>query len=202
MSRFYDAQPQNARVRMKAELATLNPRVHTVVFMDFEGDPVYWSDSVVGFEDANGQFWEGAGQVIEISAPSGGADNFASFVEYKISFPTSMIDEGGVRGIPNVFSDRSIYLRRIARVGLQFFDDAGAIGVPVILHTGEMYQPKLSASPGLLSLSVVSENAFLNKRRPPFGDLTSSDQRGRYSDDAGLDFVPNAATEQKDWLNS
>lgn len=202
MTRLLDAQPVAAQARLAAELKRDVVRKATLVMFDFASGALHWSNRTVGYKDASGQFWEGAGEVVSISQFSGGPDNLSTFVEYGISFRWTDIDGTQISRIPEIFADVSEYQGRKAEMLFQFFDDNGAIGIPVVVNSGLMFRPTYSASIDTLDMRITAENPLLNKRTPPFGDLTSKDQRARHPNDAGLDYVPNAATEAKDWLNS
>ena len=198
---FQDQTPESV-ARLRAEWRREAVRSSTLTRFDFKSGPVHYCDRVVGFTDGAGQYWEGGGDVISISQITGGTDNLATFMTYTIAFPVEGLQVGALSRVPDIIGNEEEYLKREASLLIQYFDDDGPIGVPIVFDTGLMYSPKVSARREVLALSINAENPLLNKRRPRHGDLTSKAQRARYPTDAGLDYVPNSATEPKDWLNS
>lgn len=86
--------------------------------------------------------------------------------------------------------------QQLLTVYLQLFDsDWQTIGNPVPLWFGFMQPPKVSRTEmqgtdgAIQSISIVAENAFFNRSRPPFGRFTDRDQQARSPGDKFFGFV-------------
>ena len=86
--------------------------------------------------------------------------------------------------------------QRLVTVYLQLFnDDWQPVGAPIGIWWGFMQPPKVSRDPisGLdgpeQRITLIAENAFFNRSRPPFGRYTDRDQQRRYPGDKFFQFT-------------
>ncbi|BCH32643.1 hypothetical protein MesoLjLc_45730 [Mesorhizobium sp. L-8-10] len=83
-------------------------------------------------------------------------------------------------------------------VYLQLFDeDWQPVGAPIGIWWGFMQPPKVSRTPmqdiegGTQAITLVAENAFFNRSRPPNGRYTDRDQQTRSPGDKFFQFTPS-----------
>jgi hypothetical protein len=81
---------------------------------------------------------------------------------------------------------------------VQLFDESWVpVGTPTAVFWGFMQPPRVSRSPmqyeqgGEQSITLVAENAFFNRSRPPYGRFTDRDQQTRHPGDLAFQFVPS-----------
>ncbi|WP_107495649.1 hypothetical protein [Thalassobius sp. I31.1] len=173
--------------------------------MQFLSETLYMSNRNVGFV-SGGREWKGLGKLVDLSAPSGGSEDLAPVMEYTLSLPWDLIDEGAKNGIGQLAELMYLseeYERRIARLSVQIFQDGEPGGDPFVLHVGRMSKPHLSVEWGKpVVFRIDAESILVGQQTPPSGKLTDADQKARHPGDRGLEAVPNAVSEAVDWLNS
>ncbi|NGO51606.1 hypothetical protein [Allomesorhizobium camelthorni] len=81
-------------------------------------------------------------------------------------------------------------------ISLVLFDsDWQPVGSPLPVWFGYMQPPRISRTPmrgtegGTQSVTIVAENVFFNRSRPPYGRYTDRDQQGRSPGDKFFGFV-------------
>lgn len=199
----YQADPAAFQAALEDEVIT----AALCLEMQFASGTAYASNWNVDFV-ADGKTWRGLGDLVGLSEIGGGSDDLTPLVEYTLAIPAELLtaneklqDELG--RIPELMGNPAEYKGRLAILSCQAFVNGQPLGSPFVLHSGFIEKPHISAAAGRpVVLRIQSESILIGKRRPPAGKLTERDQKYRHPTDKGLDFVPNAASEQVDWLNS
>lgn len=87
-------------------------------------------------------------------------------------------------------SMNEINLATRAKIYLALLDNNGVIiANPVCMYTGIMDGPKIDLDSQTAVITIDVEDKMIELNRSRGGRLTSQDQRSRYPDDKGLDFV-------------
>jgi hypothetical protein len=86
--------------------------------------------------------------------------------------------------------------QQLVTISLQLFDeDWQTVGSPIAVFRGFMQPPKVTRSVmmgtegGTQGVSIVAENIFFGRSRPPYGRNTDRDQQARYPGDKFFGFV-------------
>lgn len=92
--------------------------------------------------------------------------------------------------------------QQLVNVYIQFFDeDWQPIGNPNLMWFGFMQPPRVSQNDTDIEtgktqeISLVAENAFFNRSRPPYGRYTDRDQQKRYDGDRFFQFTAELKTK-------
>lgn len=155
------------------------------VDIDIDGTPLYvWSgygELVIG-----GKTYLGAGQLLNIST---------------ISETTEMEAKGAtisMSGIPSSFLSlalQSPYQGRDCRI---YFGMTSSPSDYVEVFSGELDQMNIEESADTATVVVTAENVLIRLERPVVRRFTNEDQRSRFPDDRGLEYV--AGLQDKDVL--
>lgn len=154
-----------------------------LVHADFKSQSMrFWTG--VGERQLGGEVWQGVGAIAEISditrLENGQADPFkvkaASTPEVMSSALIEFEEEA---------SDRPL------KVHMQFFDlsEDTPLGAPWLLRDGIMRGASLEVDEEAMSVSVACDTLTSNRGRPAYGMFTDRDQKSRYPQDRGLEFV-------------
>lgn len=189
------AQPSGQRSAVTAALA--GPEIHMAMMLhlDFADGPLNLSNRSLPFTDLQygRDFMPGAGLLVGLP-PSidGGDDNLAPWREYHLGLPNEMIDltDWAARLI-EMCQDKPNYCNRKAELSLQLFNrDTGAVvGWPIVFDSGYMDTMRISVQRGGAVVTVTSEGLLARKGVPVYGMQTYLDQKRRFVDDEGFQFV-------------
>ncbi|MBZ9888130.1 hypothetical protein LB559_09280 [Mesorhizobium sp. BR1-1-3] len=98
--------------------------------------------------------------------------------------------------LAKALEDTPLIDQQLVTVYLQLFDDSWqTVGNPIPIFWGFAQPPKVSRSEmqgtegAVQSISIVAENAFFNRSRPPYGRNTDRDQQARSPGDKFFGFV-------------
>lgn len=168
-------------------------RASMLFYFDFTtGARRFWA----GFGDleAGGETWIGAGQLIEVEGLAAATGTVAAAT----TFTLSGVDADFVALARNT-SD-AVKGRRV-RVYLQFFTEGWQpLDEPVVIWSGIMDVMQYTAEgPGLRRITLTAELIWTDRNRPPYGLLTSADQKARYPGDKGLDRTASLAQKTIAW---
>ncbi|HEV2557966.1 MAG TPA: hypothetical protein VGU45_05010 [Microvirga sp.] len=184
-----------------AKLSGRTIGVSLLCFMDFREQPRRWWTGF-GTLVTGGHEWLGTGEVVSID----GLEQPIGTAAPKTTFTLSGVDPDLVR-MARLASNR-VKDRRVT-VYLQFFDvvpdDAGVqpwtpLDEPYAVWAGIMDQLTYNADgPSSRSITLTAESLWVNRRRPPFGLYTDSDQKARFPGDRGLEQVAALVTKTIRW---
>lgn len=172
-----------------------------LMLFDVLDEPLrYWN----GFSPlvAGGFTWEGSGDLVEVE----GLDAPAGAVASQTTAALSGVPAELVALVRNA-SDR--VKGRALKVYLQCLDihptDGGqawkALDEPALIWSGVMDQMRYSIDgPTSRRITVSAESIWTGRNRPPYGLLTSADQKARYPGDKGLDFCPSLVNKTIRWI--
>lgn len=153
--------------------------------VDFSSGPLYvWSG--YGNLDIDGKTYLGAGDLIQISS---------------LAETTEMEAKGAtitMTGIPSSFISRAQnepYQGREVRV---YFGMTDSPSDYVEVFAGELDQMNIEEGPETATVVVTAENVLIKLERPVVRRFSNSDQKSRYPNDKGLEFV--AGLQDKDIL--
>jgi len=141
------------------------------------------------------EVWDGLGEFVAMSAISSSMGDAATPVTFTLSGIDDRIYALAVAGAATIRG-------RQATVYLQFFDDATRrpLDLPAAVWVGRMDRLTADADVSSRSVSLVCENLFSNRSKPPAGLYTSRDQRARHPNDGGLDFVNSLVMKTVKWI--
>ena len=189
------AQPSGQRSAVTAALA--GPEIHMAMMLhlDFADGALNLSNRSLPFSDLQHgrDFMPGAGLLVGLpSQIDGGDDNLAPLREYHLGLPNDLVDmsEWAAR-LVEMCQDKANYRERAAELSLQLFNrDTGAVvGWPVVFDSGIMDTMKVSFQLGGAVVSLSSEGLLARKGVPVYGMQTYRDQKRRFIDDEGFQFV-------------
>lgn len=172
-----------------------------LMLFDFVDEPLrYWTG--FGPLEAGGYTWEGSGDVIEIDGLGAPAGVVAAQTTAALSgVPANLV--AIVRNASHRVKGRSlkVYLQCL----LARPEDGGmpwrTLDQPALIWSGIMDQMRyLTDGPGTRRISVSAESVWTDRNRPPFGLLTSADQKARFPGDKGLDFAPSLVNKTIRWI--
>ncbi|WP_347311360.1 hypothetical protein [Defluviimonas sp. SAOS-178_SWC] len=214
MSRLLAAQPDPAAVEaLLAKEAIPSALLLELQFASVTARISDWQGYVV---DGNGVTWAGLGELVGISDLEGGSDNLAPLREYILGIPWELLDKESTptqiqSRIPALIGAPSEYRGRSANLSFQLFDPDLTdqfgrplpVGVPVALDAGLMTNVSWSLAPGAggVITTLRVEGVLARKGSPQYGLLTDRDQKRRYGDDEGLEFVPEVMSTNVNWTD-
>jgi hypothetical protein len=156
------------------------------VDLDFDSDSLYlWSgygNLVIGSKT-----YLGAGQLLNISS---------------ISETTEMEAKGAtisVSGIPSAFLSLALnepYQGRECRI---YFGVTSSPSNYVEVFSGELDQMNIEEQVETANISVVAENVLVKLERPVVRRFTNEDQKSRFPNDRGLEFVASLQDKEIFW---
>lgn len=214
MSRLLSAQPDPAAV--EAVLARDVVSWALMLELQFASGTVRLSNTAVPITDRNGATWSGLGDLVGMSDIEGGAGSLAPLREYYLGIPWEFLGADSIPGqaaarIPGLIGAASEYRGRPANLYAQLFDAdvydgrgrATPVGVPMALDAGLMTNVSWTFAPGgtAVMLTLRVESVLARKGAPLFGLLTDRDQKRRYGDDAGLEYVPEVMSTAVKWTD-
>ncbi len=211
MSLFLDGQPDPVAVEAALQAETVS--LLLLLELRFASGTRYLSSSNVPFVDAQwGHEWLGTGDMVSIAEISGGAQEMAPLIEYRLALPYELLadEEKGISGkgrIPALVGSPGEYLNRAAILwgqilSLTAVDVHGRplpVGTPFAIHTGIMDRVKISFGPMQAQLTLPVEGPLSRKGAPVYGMLTPRDQARRHPGDQGLRFVPEVTNTDVTW---
>lgn len=184
---------------INAYLAGRKVNMRPLVLFDFrDGEEALWGgeyDLTVG-----GRTWRGLSNIASVD----GLDQAATYESSAMTFTLSGVEKPGADlsflAIA-VSSDRENYVRRLATVYMQFFDDDWqALDEPFALKAGFMGQASVSrvrAGDGYVrTISMPAYNIFLGRGVAPYSTYTDRDQQKRFPGDKGMQFIPSLQQTQ------
>jgi hypothetical protein len=155
------------------------------VDLDFDSGPLYvWSgygDLVIGAKT-----YLGAGSLLNISS---------------VTETTEMDAKGAtlsMSGIPSSFLSVALQEPYQGRECLIYFGVTSSPSDYVEVFSGELDQMNIEESGDTCVVSVTAENVLIKLERPVVRRFTNEDQKSRFPNDRGLEFV--AALQDKDIL--
>lgn len=170
----------------------LNSLDDTVVYpflavdIDFSSGPLYvWSgygDLIVGPKT-----YLGAGQLLSVSSVEETTEIEAKGASITMS------------GIPSVFLAIALtepYQGRECRV---YFGMTDAPSDYTEIFTGELDQMNISEEAETCTIAVTVENVLIKLERPVVRRFTNEDQKSRFPDDKGLEFVASLQDKEVFW---
>ena len=175
--------------------AARQPTVRVALLLSFafaSGTQRYWTG--FGPLDAGGNLWQGSGDLIQVdglSAPTG-----------TVAAPTTVSISGVDPDFVTAARNASDEVKgRALKVFLQFFtEDWQPLDNPVLIWSGVMDQMQYSAEgQHTRAISLSAEGIWAGRNRPPFGLLTSADQKARYPGDRGLDRTADLVQKTIRW---
>lgn len=168
---------------IEAQLLGSSVVMALLIEADFSTQPMtLWTG--IGDRTFGGRQWQGAGNIIEISEitrlENGQADPF----EVTITADEEMIRLG-------LLEFREEAMDRELSVYLQFlnYEADTALGAPWKIRDGIMRGASLTVDTGAQTLVIKCDTLSSRRSRPAHGMLTDRDQKARYPDDRGLEFV-------------
>ena len=214
MSRLLAAQSDPAAV--EAVLSRDVVSWALLLELQFVSGTLRLANTAAPVTDANGQVWSGLGDLVGMSDIEGGPGNLAPLREYYLGIPYEFLTQDSVPAqasarIPGLIGDAADYRGRPANLYAQLFDDdvydargrATPVGAPIALDAGLMTNVgwTFGAGDGGVVLTLRVESVLARKGAPLFGLLTDRDQKRRYGDDAGLEYVPEVMSTAVKWTD-
>lgn len=206
MSVFLDGQAPADRSAILSALQSEQVHLAWLVELEFASGAVRMSNENVPFNDGTNT-WVGMGDLIGMSAVSGGPGELAPAREYQLGIPRELLEAGeigtgGLGRLPELVGSPAEYRNRQARLLGQVFSDSDTeadgrpspVGTPFVLDFGLMDRVSISWSVEGATLALGVESILSRKKSPVYGMLTHRDQLSRYAGDKGLRFLPEIAT--------
>lgn len=161
-------------------------RLAMLAKVELASETLYYVLRNAPLTDINGQVWQAAnGDVVTVDDFPLTNSALAQKRTYKIALGDMAL------GNQIVASEAEYRGRKITQF-LQILDaDGSPVSTPKFLHVGFMDVASVSVAAGQATLSLTCEGLFTVKDKTPFGLLTDTDQKARYSDDRGLERVAN-----------
>lgn len=152
----------------------------------------FWTGT--GTRNFGGHDWQGIGNIVEISEISrlqnGQADPFqVSFVASDDVIRLALIE----------FAAEA--LDRPLTLFLQFlnFEADSPLGSPWQIRDGVMRGASLTVDPQSQTLVIKCDTLSSRRNRPSFGMLTDRDQKARFPEDRGLEFIHSLDGKEITW---
>lgn len=162
---------------------------------DFAGGTQRFWDGA-GYLSADGHDWLGFGEMLSVS----GLEQSRGMSAPQVTFTLSGVDENLLAVAVNGAVEAT---GRPVSVYLQFLSSAGvALDDPIAVWVGTMDTPTFKAGVKNQQISLSAETLFVDRVRAPHGFQTSTDQRARWPDDTGFDFVASLVWKTVPWLRS
>lgn len=168
---------------IEAQLTGATVVMAILVEVQFASGPArFWTGQ--GTRTFDDRDWQGVGSILSISEitrlQNGQADPF----EVEIVAGDEIIRPGLIE-----FADEA--QDRELSVYLQFlnYEADAALGAPWKIRDGLMRGATLTVDAETMKLTVACDTTASLRNRPAYGMLTDRDQKARYPDDRGLEFV-------------
>jgi hypothetical protein len=156
------------------------------VDLDFDSVPLYlWSG--YGNLTIGSKVYLGAGDVLNISSITETAE---------VSARGATITLSGVPSSKITLALQTPYQGRECRIYFGVVSDPNDY---VEVFSGEIDQMNVEESGDSASISVTVENVLIRLERPVIRRLTNEDQKSRYPDDKGLEFVASLQEKELFW---
>lgn len=191
-------QPEEDRDRILALMQREAVPMALMLHLDFASEPLFLCNRNVPFVDKKwGREWgAGAGLLVGLPEIGGGDDQLAPFREYALGMPKDQVSDANAlsSSLIELVGDKPEYLDRDAGLYGQFFDPATdrPVGHPFAYDTGLMDRMTASVLPGGQILKLTVESFLARKGVPVYGMQTYFDQKRRFFDDEGMQFVTEA----------
>lgn len=198
MTEFLSGQPASEHGRIMDLLAGGAVQMSLMLHMDFFSAPVRICNRAVSFTDLkDGHQWApGDGLLVGLPDIDGGDGSLAPGRSYRLGMPQDRIkatpDGADWRAtIVEMVGDVTEYRRREITISGQLFDPEtnAVVGYPFTLDSGLMDRMSISFSVAGAVISLSAEGYLSRKGVPVYGMQTYLDQKRRYPDDEGLQFV-------------
>lgn len=131
----------------------------------------------------------GMGQIEGLGLSAGGASD-------SVTISVSGLPDQALGFLAKALENTPSVDQQLLTVYLQLFDSEWqTVGNPIPIFWGFMQPPKVSRTEmqgtdgSVQSISIVAENAFFNRARPPYGRYTDRDQQARSAGDKFFGFV-------------
>lgn len=170
-------------------------RVQAATLFEFEftsGTQRFWDG--VGYLTADSHDWLGFGQMVSVSGLEQSRNMGAPQTTFKLSgvddnlIAIAVNSAGEVTGNP-------------CTVYLQFLSSAGTpLDDPIAIWAGTMDTLTFQAGVKDQAITLTAETLFVDRVRAPFGFMTDTDQRARWSADRGFEFVASLLFKTVNWL--
>jgi len=158
---------------------------------DVNGDPITYGPLYM---------WSGYGDLVIGSKTYLGAGTLLALSSVE---ETTEIEAKGasltLSGIPSTFLSVSLaepYQGRECRI---YFGMTSAPSDYVEIFSGELDQMNISEEGSTSSISVTAENVLIKLERPVVRRLTNEDQRSRFANDKGLEFIASLQDKEIYW---
>ncbi|WP_252924730.1 hypothetical protein [Aliihoeflea sp. 40Bstr573] len=172
-------------------LSSSTVRLDILVKMEFKSGTVYVWNGNTDLE-TGGQTWRpmhGRGTIDGIGISSG-------TVSEAVTLTLSGLPEQQTDLLALALEESPDVAQQSVTIYVQLFgDDWQPIGAPIGIWWGFMQPPRVERSQmqgiegAQQAVSVVAENAFFNRSRPPYGRYTDRDQQKRYPGDKFFQFM-------------
>lgn len=177
----------NFPAAIAAQIRGVKVQVAPLVEFQFASSTVRVWSGFGSLPTSDSKLWSGIGELGEVS----GLDQAINGVAPTQTFTVSGVD---ARFANLAREERHEYFRRSAVTYLQFFDeDWQTLDAPFAVTFRLMDTCKSSRTQTedgtVYRTAVTAETAFETRRLPPRGYYTDRDQKLRYGDDRGLEFV-------------
>lgn len=156
------------------------------VDLNFSSSPLYvWS----GYGDLfiEGKTYLGAGQLLNISS---------------VSETTEMEAKGAtitMTGIPSSFLSLALQEPYQGRECIIYFGVTDNPSAYVEVFAGELDQMNIEEASETCAISVTAENVLIKLERPVVRRFTNEDQKSRFPDDKGLEYVASLQDKEIFW---
>ena len=214
MSRLLAAQTDPAAV--EAVLARDVVSWALLLELQFVSGTIRIANTAVPVTTADGNTWQGLGELVGMSDIEGGPTNLAPLREYYLGIPWEFLGADSVPAqasarIPALIGGAAGYRGQPANLFAQLFDAdaydatglAATVGEPIALDSALMTNVGWTFGPGdggvILTLRV--ESVLARKGSPLFGLLTHRDQKRRYVDDEGMRFTLETLVRIFNWTD-
>ena len=162
-------------------------RMAHLVRLDFASQTMWLWDGVGALATADGQVWQGVGQLGQISDVDRALVAAAS--------PTLTLSGVDPALIAKTLAASAETKGRPARIFEQYFDSETLqlVDVPLALYTGLMDRMTISATgPATRSITVSLVTLLYNRRRPAYAYLSDRSQQTLHPGDLGCSQIPQA----------
>lgn len=157
--------------------------------LDFPGGAVRaWSG--YGDQPLNGDVFLGVGTLGTFSGVT---------QEERISANNSIVQLNGVPSDLLSLIFREDYRGRPAKIWRSLFDESGIIGDPMLIECGKMDVATIEDGKDSGTISISIENRLVDFSRPRERRLTHEDQKARYPNDLGLEYMASLQEKELPW---
>lgn len=194
---FLQDQPAADHVAILALLASGSVQLSLLLEMDFATAPLRICNRAVPFQDLkwSHEWRAGGGLLVGLPDIGGGDGSLAPARSYRLGMPQEWITAETWRAdTVAMVADRAEYTKRDIALYGQLFDPAtnAPVGHPFALDVGFMDRMTASFQRAGAVLTLSAEGFMARKGVPIYGMQTYFDQKRRYPDDEGFEFVTEA----------